>query len=125
MKPTLAVIAAVLGLAALGLVIAWQNRQVRPGTDIASVEKDIQQHLPIGSARAQVTAYLDERKISHGYTSKLKELPDYRYKHTEIAIIRDASRKGLFRTDIQIVFRFGDSDERLVGYSVKYIVKGL
>ena len=124
MKYALVVIAAVVVLAALTLGISLRGRHVKPRTDVASTERDIKEHLPIGSPRAQVTAYLDERKLQHSYTSTLKELPDYRYKHTEMAIIRDVSKQSLFRTDIQIEFRFDDSDQRLLGYSVKEIVTG-
>jgi hypothetical protein len=78
----------------------------------------------MGSSRADVEAYLDQRKIGGSYIRELKELPNYEHSHTEAAMIRDVSEGGIIRSDIQILFKFDDSDSKLVNYTVREILTG-
>src|SRR6267142_5075585 len=41
----------------------------------STVEDDIRAHLPIGSSKADVIAFLDQRKISHSWLEKPEVLP--------------------------------------------------
>ncbi len=88
----------------------------------AQVEADINQHVPIGSPRANVVAYLDERKIVHGYYGA-DIYRDSSYYNCEIALIRDTASSGVVTTDIQIIFRF-DAAMNLVSYKVQMIGTG-
>lgn len=92
-----------------------------PEPDIASIEKDLHNHLPVGSSRSEVAAYLDKRGIEHSYTGNLKESPGN--SHTEMAIIR-GPRSRVVRRDVQIIFKFDDADSNLVSYSVREIFTG-
>lgn len=101
-----------------------------PGVTVQSVEKDIQDHLPIGSSKADVFAYLDQRKFPHSWLQKGGQIsPDgqsviFPNRHTEAALIRDVRMDGMVRTDIQIFFKFDDSDSKLINYSVREIYTG-
>ena len=44
-------------------------------TDVSSVESDIRVHLPIGSSKAKVDTYLDERKIRHSWLISGDQFP--------------------------------------------------
>lgn len=116
------IIIAVVAAAIVVMALAFRGRRVKNKTDVASVQKDIREHLPIGSSRAEVSAFLDQRKISHSHVSQVPEAPEN--SHTEMAMIRGVSENGGIRGDIQIVFKFDDTDTKLVGYSVREIFTG-
>jgi hypothetical protein len=114
----------VLGLVVLiGLVagMVYKARRAKTTVDVASVEKDIRDHLSVGTSRAEVESYLNQRGIQHSYVEESKGAPEYN--RTELAMIREASRTRLVRGDIQIIFKFDDQD-RLLRYSVKEILTG-
>jgi hypothetical protein len=98
-----------------------RTRRVIVTTDVARVEADIREHLPMGSSRADVESYLDQRGISHSYVAELKEAPELN--HTETAMIRESSRTWLVRGDIQILFKF-DGHGKLIKHSAKEILTG-
>jgi hypothetical protein len=116
------IILAVVVAAVVVMALAFKGRQMKSKTDVASVQKDIREHLPIGSSRAEVSAFLDQRKISHSHVSQVPEVPENN--HTEMAMIRGVSENRGIRGDIQIVFKFDDNDAKLVGYSVREIFTG-
>lgn len=113
-------------------VVCGCQKNMKSKFDVSAVENDIQAHLPIGSSKADVIAFLDQRKIAHGWLQKAETSPDgktvFPNNHTETAIIADVRRGGfIFKTtvSIQIEFRFDDSDSKLIRYSVHEIYKGL
>lgn len=116
------IIVVVVSLLAVLMAIALRGRRVRTKINVVTLEKDIREHLPIGSTRAEVSAYLDQRKIEHSHVGEVASVPEN--KHKEMAIIRDVSEKGLVRSDIQILFKFDDADSKLVSYSVREIFTG-
>jgi hypothetical protein len=124
MRRALITVAVVVVTMASLSAVACRGSHVKTKTDVAAVEKDIREHLPIGSSRAEVATFLDQRKILHSYIGELKDLPNYENAHTETAIIPDVAEKGIFKSDIQILFKFDDTDTKLVRYSVREIVKG-
>jgi hypothetical protein len=106
-----------LGLAA-GMI--QRTRRVKVTTNVARVEADIREHVPVGSSRADVASYLDQRGIQHSYIDQSKGEPEY---STEMAMVPGASRSLLIRGDIQILFKF-DNQARLTHYSVHEIFTG-
>jgi hypothetical protein len=62
------------------------------------VENDIKAHLPIGSSKADVIAYLDRRKIPHGWFQKGEVAPKGQIvipdRHIKTDIIRDVRTEG-------------------------------
>src|SRR5208337_5580393 len=89
------------------LVTGCGCQAVKNKTDVSTVENDIRAHLPIGSSKADVAAYLDERKIPHSGVQKPEVSPDGKVvipnSHTERAIIRDVRREGfIFKTLVSI-----------------------
>jgi len=116
---TAVAVAAVIALAALAGAV---YQRIKPWGRIApaQVETEIRDHLPSGSSRAEVAAYLDHKGIEHSYISD----NSYPQKHNyEVAIMRNTAFQSPIRTDIQIYFNF-DADLRLVSYSVKEIYTG-
>jgi hypothetical protein len=115
----LAIILIILtGLAAGMIYEIWQPK----GTaDIAHFEKDIREHLPTGTSRTEVEAFLDQKAMPHSYTAESKQFPEY--EHTEAAMIRGTSRSWLVRGDTQILFKF-DNQDRLIEYKVQEIFTG-
>jgi hypothetical protein len=98
---------------------------------VSTVEEDIRSHLPIGSSKADVVAFLDKRNIAHGWDQTGQVLPDGRFvipdSHMETGLIRDVRVEGaLFKTcvSIQIEFKFDETDSKLVDYSVYEIYTG-
>ncbi len=112
-------VAIIIFLGALAGVIRQRTMQ-RVRNFPAEVEKDIRDHLPIGSSRAEVTAYLDDQRISHSYVSESAELEHSNY---ELATIRVAAYRWPVRTEIQIYFNFDDK-QKLVSYSVQEVSTG-
>jgi hypothetical protein len=96
-------------------VSGCRNNPGKPDQYIADTEKDLREHLPVGSSRSDVAAYLDQRGIQHSHIAS---------NQTEIAMIRDVTKGGLVRTDIQIVFKFDGTDTKLVSYSVHEVFTG-
>lgn len=101
-------------------IIHWR-RLANATTDVTKVGADLRDHLPPGSSRAAVTSYLDQRGIQHSFIDQSKETPAYN--HTELAMIRGASRVQLVTADIQIIFKF-DEHDRLLSHSVREIFTG-
>lgn len=99
----------------------YTKRQARLTVDVASVGKDIREHLPIGSPRSAVEAYLDQKGFPHSYTDELKGFPEYQ--NTEAAMVKETSNSWLVRGDLQILFKF-DGQERLIDYKFKEILTG-
>jgi hypothetical protein len=124
MRRVLIAIAVVVGIFAIFVATTFRPRHVKRKTDVSIIEKDIRDHLPIGSSRANVEAYLNQRKIAHSYVSELQNMPKYEHSHTEMAIIRDVWEEGLLRSDIQILFKFDDSDSKLIKYTAREIITG-
>lgn len=116
----LAVVAlSVLGSLAAALIHKADRVEIR--IDVAKVEKDIRDHLPVGTPRAQIESYLNQRRIEHSYVERSPGSREY--DRTEIAIIRDASQSWLVRGDIQLLFKF-DEQGKLTNYSVQQIFTG-
>ena len=124
MRRILTIVIVAVGVLALLAVIAFRGRHAKTKLDVTAIERDIHEHLPIGRSRAEVAAYLDERKIQHSYTGELKDVPGYRYNHSEVAIIHDISQSGILKSDVQIIFKFDEADAKMISYSVKEIVTG-
>jgi hypothetical protein len=100
----------VLVLAVLVIICGCRTAKPKHEITVATVKSDIQANLPIGSSRADVLAYLNHRKIPHGWD-----------KTGEEGLIQDVRKDGfLFKifTSIQIDFKFDESDSKLVSYSV-------
>jgi hypothetical protein len=122
----------IAGLAIIAFfVIVYCSRNVKNKVDALTVEKDIETHLPIGSSKAEVIVFLDQRKIGHTWLQEAETSPEGKTvipnRHTEIGMIPDVRRDGLIlKTDvtIEIQFRFDDADSKLVGYSVREIYTG-
>ncbi len=121
---TLAVFA--VALAGCGCQNVAKNK-----TAVPTVENDIREHLPIGSSKADVTAYLDQRKIGHSWLKEGKVSPTgdvvIPNSHTEVALIPDVRKEGsIFKVfvSIEIDFKFDDSDSKLISYSVREVYKG-
>jgi hypothetical protein len=91
-------------------------------TTVAQVRADLDQHVPPGSPREAVAAYLDARKIAHAYYGA-DIYKNTRYYNCEVALLPNTASSWLVTTDIQIVFRF-DSASRLLSYGVQEVYKG-
>jgi hypothetical protein len=109
---TLVAIASLIALAYLARVVYEQNRpwgRVTP----AKVERELQKHVPIGSTRAEVAAYLDAKGIAHSAALGNREQ----------AIMRDTALGSPVRTDIEMSFSF-DERQKLTSYAVREIYTG-
>ena len=89
--------------------------------DVAKVRADVGAHLPLGSSRATVEKFLNEKGIPHSYIEKAPG--SIGYDRTEMALIRESSHSGFIRGDIQLMFRF-DVNDRLIQSSVQEIFTG-
>lgn len=121
MRRTLWLTVILIILTALAVVMIYKLRRPKATTGIGQVEKDIRAHLPVGTSRTEVEAYLHQRGVPHSYTADSKEFPEYQ--HTETAMFRGISRTWLVRGDTQILFKF-DNQDRLVDYKVREIFTG-
>jgi len=113
------------------LAVGCGCRTVKKKTDVTTVENDIRTHLPVGSSKADVIAYLDQRKIGHSWLEEGKVSLTGNVvvsnSHTEVALIPDVRKEGFsFKVivSIQINFKFDASDSKLVSYSVREVYKG-
>jgi hypothetical protein len=119
MAGTAVAVCAVIALAAL-VGVAYERTRPWGRIAPARIETDIRNHLPIGSSRAEIAAYLDKKGIEHSYISENNYA---RNSNCEVAIIRNTAFNSPVRTDIQIHFNF-NRDLRLASYSVKEIYTG-
>jgi hypothetical protein len=99
----------------------YRARGAKAAIDVANVEKDIRDHISVGTSRAEVESYLDQRGIQHSFVEQSKGAPEF--SRTEMAMIRGASRTRLVRGDTQILFKFDERD-RLAHYTVQEIFTG-
>jgi hypothetical protein len=118
-------------LVAAALLTGWGCHTVKEKTNVSTVENDIRTHLSVGSSRAEVLAYLDQRQIPHEYVRNVEVLPGDKIvlhdSHTEGALIRDVREDGfIFKilVSIRIDFKFDDTDSNLVSFSVREVYKG-
>jgi hypothetical protein len=123
-------------IAGMTLLVGCESRPVHPGTDVVAVKRDIRSHLPIGSSRARVFAYLDERKISHTWLEKGDQFPGNPSIFgpdagppipdgpTEEGVIRDVQKGGFIRVDIVTDFKFDETKSKLVSFSVREELTG-
>jgi hypothetical protein len=110
-----------------------------PLTDASSVESDIRAHLPIGSSKAKVDAYLDERKIRHSWLISGDQFPGnpsidpdtglpIPNGPTEAGVIditqTNNSVSLVIETGIVIDFRFDTTRSKLVSFSVHEVLTG-
>ena len=110
------------------LVVCCGCRSVKETNNISAVESDIQAHLPVGSSKADVLAYLDQRRITHEQVRTTQVLPNgtvlVHDTHTEGALIRAVRTEGMVETSIRIDFNFDNTDSKLVSHSVQEVYKG-
>jgi hypothetical protein len=119
------IIVSVLGFLALGRIAIWAKPQIfaintERRISVEDVKKELRREIPPGTKRSEVAAYLDAKAIPHSHdgASEADE-----YQETEVALIRNSSNSFLIRGDIQIRFRFDESD-KLTDYSVQEIFTG-
>lgn len=97
-------------------------------TNVKTVNDNIRAHLPIGSSKDDVVAYLDQRAIPHSWLKPGELSPDGTFlipnSHTERGVIRDVRSDGVVSTSIQIDFKFDDSDSKLVNFTVQEVFRG-
>jgi hypothetical protein len=109
---------------AFGAIVVkrWRDKNHWTRVTPAQVESDIKQHVPLGSPREQVAAYLNREKIAHYYYGEdlYKGTPYY---NCEVALVPHTASSGLITTDIQIIFKF-DNAMKLVSYSARETNKG-
>jgi hypothetical protein len=121
MRRTLLLAVSLIILTGLAVIMIYKVRQPKSTTDIAGVEKDIREHLPVGTSRTEVEAYLDQKRLPHWYTAESNKFPEYQ--HTETAMIGGTSRTWLVRGDTQILFKF-DAQDRLIDHKMQEIFTG-
>lgn len=121
MRRTLWLAIILIILTGLAVIMIDTMRQPKGTTDIAQIERDIREHLPVGTSRTEVEAFLDQKAMLHSCTGESKQFPEY--EHTEAAMIRGTSRTWLVRGDTQILFKF-DNKDRLIDYKVQEIFTG-
>src|SRR5215469_6537240 len=88
----LLVLAVVLVLA-VGLFRYTRQTKSTVIVDVARLRADVGAHLPLGSSRATVEKFLNEKGIPHSYIDKA--MSSIGYDRTEMALIRESSRSGL------------------------------
>jgi hypothetical protein len=110
--------AAVVSLGIWRLVQPHRTATQPPTTQ--DVTKQLERATPVGSSRKAVEIYLDSQLIPHSYIDDSNSPKERRI---ELALIRDTSKSSFVRGDIQIRFRFDESD-RLLDYSVQQVFTG-
>jgi hypothetical protein len=65
MRKTLLLAIILIVLTGLAVIMIYKIRQPKGTADIARVEKDIREHLPIGTSRTEVEAFLDQKAMPH------------------------------------------------------------
>jgi hypothetical protein len=111
-------------LLAFGAIVVkrWYDKNHWRRVTPAQVESEIRQHVPVGSPREEVAAYLDRQKIAHHYYGD-DPYKGTAYYNCEVALVPHTASSGLITTDIQVIFKF-DNATKLVSYSVREINKG-
>jgi hypothetical protein len=99
-------------------------------TNTSSVESDIRAHLPLGSSKIQVDAYLDERKIRHSWLISGDQYPGDPSidPHSGLPIPAAPTEEGVIdnaqtnfitgKMSIAINFTFDATKSKLVGFTV-------
>ena len=123
-KSLLIVLSILTVVVALGAIMAkrWHDKNHWTRLTPAQVESDIKQHVPVGTPREQVAAYLDREKIAHQYYGE-DLYKGTAYYNCEVALVPRTASSGLIMTDVQIVFKF-DSTMRLASYDVRAVNTG-
>jgi len=113
------------------LMAGCRDNALKNNATVSTIENEIRTHLPIGSSKSAVIAFLDQKGISHAPLKKGVIGNDGNFAisntHVERGLIRDVRTNGLiFKTfvSLQMDFRFDTNDLNLINYSVKEIYKG-
>lgn len=106
-------------------------------TSASSVESDIRAHLSVGSSRAEVLSYLDNRNISYSWLKSGKGLivgstladPDTGLPMpdapTIAAVVQHSETNGLVTmSGIEIDFKFDATRSKLVDFKVQELLTG-
>ena len=75
MRRTLLLAVSLIILTGLAVGMIYKIRRPKATADIARVEKDIRERLPIGTSRTDVEALLDQKGMPHSYTGESNNSP--------------------------------------------------
>jgi hypothetical protein len=96
----------------------------KPDHRLEEIKQDVQSNIRAGMTRPDVESFLTQRGIEHSYFSGIDETGNPNMTRSEVGIVRGKPNAIGFRSDVQLVFRF-DESEKLKEYSVKEVVTGL
>lgn len=103
---------AVLSFAILGVIWSHRHNSTHVNLTDQQAKEMLDQEVPPGTVRAQLKQFLDRRGWPHSDDGS-----------RTYALVREASRTWLIRTDIQIQFLF-DAGDKLVSYKMTDILTG-
>lgn len=102
-------------------ILGGCNRSQRNDVDLRQWNDLINRSLPLGSTRADVERFLDQRHIDHSYVDQSKFSDEG---NSEIALIRSNDKDGIVRkAGVQLKFRF-NTDGRLQSFESKEVFTG-
>jgi hypothetical protein len=91
---------------------------------LEEIKQDVQSNIRAGMTRSEVESFLTQRRIEHTYLSGIDETGNPNMTRSEVGMIRGKPNAIGFRSDVQLIFRF-DESEKLKEYSVREVVTGL
>ena len=96
----------------------------KPDHRLEEIKQDVQSNIHEGMSRYEVESFLTQRGIEHSYCSGINEVGNPNMTRSEVGMIRGKPDGIGFRTDVQLIFRF-DESEKLKEYSVRQVITGL
>ena len=96
----------------------------KPDHRLEEIKQDVQSNIRAGMTRPEVKSFLTQRGIEHSYFSGIDETGNPNMTRSEVGMVRGKPNAIGFRGDVQLIFRF-DESEKLREYSVKEVVTGL
>jgi hypothetical protein len=104
-------------------VLAFYFLRPKSNHRLEEVTRDVQANIRVGMNRSEVESLLTQRGIEHSYHSGVDKDGNPNMTRTEAGMIRGKPDLAIIRTDIQLLFRF-DESEKLTSYSIREVFTG-
>ena len=107
----------------ISCVAAYFLLEAKRDHRLEEINQDVQTNIRAGMTRSEVESFLTQRGIEHSYLSGIDTGGNLNMTRSEVGMVRGRPHGYGFRSDIQLMFRF-DESEKLKEYSVQEVFTG-
>jgi hypothetical protein len=95
----------------------------KPDHRLEEIKQNVQSNIHAGMSRSEVESFLTQSGIEYSYFSGIDEAGNPNMTRSEVGMVRGKTDGVGFRADVQLIFKFDESD-KLKEYSVRKVFTG-